>query len=124
VPAISGRCRTRLPNRRLATAVAISWEGKDWLLTVGWYRSGCVAEIFLDGPKVGSDAQGALDAAAMLISRDLQEGRRLVDLARWLGGESNVVGFLSLKALEVEVAEGKSICAAYRVLDGLMARPS
>jgi hypothetical protein len=115
------RCRERLPNRRLANAEIISWEGKDWLLTVGWYHSGRVGEIFLDGPKIGSDAEGALDAAAMLISRDLQEGRRLADIARWLGGEANIVGYLAGKALEIEIGHGEKIAAAYRALDAARA---
>lgn len=108
-----GPSRQRLPNRRLIISQSLPWQGNRWLLGVGWDVEGRVREIFLDGPKIGSDAEAMLGAAAMLISARLQEGATAAELGRWLGGKGNPAGALALLAAEMEAELGARVVAYY-----------
>lgn len=57
---------------------------RTYLLTIGFYPSGRVGEIFLDGVKIGSTLETHLDDGATLASRNLQRGDSASDLSRRL----------------------------------------
>ncbi len=69
--------RTRLPNRRPAITVPISWRAGDgsskhYFVTVGLYHDGTPGEIFANGDHEGSQIDSMLSDACILISLALQ----------------------------------------------------
>ncbi|PWR24968.1 ribonucleotide reductase [Zavarzinia aquatilis] len=64
--------RQRLPNRRLCLTDVVSWHGADWLLSIGFDHGGRVREVFLSGPKCGSEIEATLADACILVSLLLQ----------------------------------------------------
>ncbi len=69
--------RTRLPNRRPHITVPISWwsgdgSEKNYFCTVGLYHDGTPGEIFANGDHEGSQIDGMLSDACILISLALQ----------------------------------------------------
>ena len=104
--------RRRLPNRRMSVTDCVWWQNSMRLhVTAGIDpATGHVRECFLrGGAKLGSDRDAELDDTAILISRLLQHGDHLVDIAAGLGhrvdGErTSLVGTVvdALLALERE----------------------
>jgi hypothetical protein len=112
------RERRKLDPRRLSTKLDVERIAgqavRQWVLSVGWDRAGAVREIFIGGNKIGSEVEAALDSDAMLVSRCLQHGDRIADLARWLGGnDASDIAFLCARAAELEAEEGEEIRIAY-----------
>lgn len=71
--------REELPFRRESVLQTFEHEDPDgksrkYTVGVGLYPDGRLGEIFLDGMKVGSDAQTLMDDAAVSVSRNLQHG--------------------------------------------------
>ena len=69
--------RTRLPNRRHSITVPISWRAgdgsdKNYFCTVGFFEDGTPGEIFANGDHEGSQIDGMLSDACILISLALQ----------------------------------------------------
>jgi hypothetical protein len=91
--------RLALPERRLAVTERLAFEGRVYLVGVGFYPSGRVGEIFLDGTKIGSEAERLLDDACVLASLMLQGGLRAAELAGHLGREGTSAGTRSASAL-------------------------
>lgn len=118
--------RTRLPNRRLNVTESVAWIGADWLIGIGFDRAGAAREVFLNGPKIGSEAEALLDDACVLLSLLLQGGSSAADLARHLGRESvdpgaaaaSPIGLAAEKILALEQAAGVGIRAAYAAAHG------
>jgi len=73
--------RQRLPTRRRNSTREIQWNGFPWTLTVGWDAEGKVRELFLKGGKLGTHLAIAAEDEAFLVSRLLQRGEAVVDLA-------------------------------------------
>jgi hypothetical protein len=66
--------RERLPNRRAALTTKIVHNGDDLHATFGTSEDGRLLEVFVDGPRVGSDAYFAVKEAATMASIALQHG--------------------------------------------------
>lgn len=116
--------RTKLPDRRQSetrkmTVVHAGGKETKILITIGFDDDGVAKEVFCADFKAGSDLHALVMDACILISRCLQHGDTVVDLAkamcegpsvigailseianssgpviRWLGGEGD--GFASL----------------------------
>jgi hypothetical protein len=70
--AITGR--ERLPDRRPAVTRDIAVSGLRYRVTSGYYPDGRVAEVFIDGVKVGSAADIAARDSAIAASLAIQFG--------------------------------------------------
>ena len=66
--------RTRLPARRPNLTDSFAWGGVRFTVTAGFDERGAIREVFADGVKVGSDTEGLLDDACILVSLLLQHG--------------------------------------------------
>jgi ribonucleoside-diphosphate reductase alpha chain len=66
--------RERLPNRRGCTTFDIEVDGLRYTISVGYYESGCVGEIFIQNHKQGSQAGMMASDSAVLCSIALQHG--------------------------------------------------
>ena len=77
--------RTTLPTRRPADTTTIQFAGRDYAVTIGTYQDGRPGEVFISGPKIGSDMEAVLDDGAVLVSLLLQHGVEPVDLAKTIG---------------------------------------
>ena len=66
--------RERLPNRRSTKAIDIEVAGNGYQLGVGYFADGRIGEVFVTGPKLGSDMHGLLADLGVVISRLLQHG--------------------------------------------------
>jgi hypothetical protein len=66
--------RIRLPNRRVALAEEIAFEGHVWRISLGLDAAGHAREIFMDGSKAGSPLERLLDDACVAVSLLLQHG--------------------------------------------------
>ena len=67
--------RRGLPHRRTATSLNLRFGSVDYVITLGRFEDGALAEVFIDGAKAGSDIQAMSRDAAILISLALQFGR-------------------------------------------------
>lgn len=66
--------RRRLPNRRASEVAEIEVDGLTYTATISRFEDGGLAELFMDGPKIGSAAQIAAREGAILASLCLQSG--------------------------------------------------
>ena len=76
--------RRRLPNRRAAEITAFEIGGIKYIATIGRFDDGCVAEIFLNVSKSGSELERGARDSAVLASLGLQHGIQLETLRRAL----------------------------------------
>lgn len=104
--------RRRLPDRRITLTIAVAWADRSWLLSVGFYGDGHAGEVFLDGVKTGTQLEGLVDDACVLMSLLLQSGWRPAPLADALGGDAVVPASLyglalrQIAAIENEARDG------------------
>lgn len=66
--------RNELPWRRQNETCNIEVDGVDYSVTIGLFPDGRPGEVFIAGTKVGSQMDGILDDAAILVSNCLQRG--------------------------------------------------
>jgi hypothetical protein len=66
--------RTRLPNRRGATALELEDAGHRYRMHVGYFPDGSIGELFLDAAKQNSGLDAFASDAAILVSLLLQHG--------------------------------------------------
>lgn len=78
--------RIELANRRPHLVETFDWNGRAWRLGLGFDDAGAVREIFLEGPKSGSDTQALAVDAGIILSRLLQRGDTVAEIARSLNG--------------------------------------
>ena len=90
--------RRRLPDRRLSPGATLDHHGARYRMTVGLYPDGSPGEIFIRGPKVGSDSDALVDDAATMASLLLQLGFAADDLARRLTADGLMRQALELAA--------------------------
>ena len=76
--------RQRLPDRRPAITRTINWAGKEYSVSIGYWIDGRPGEIFMDGPKTGSDMRAILADTCVVISLALQHGIEPAALAHSL----------------------------------------
>jgi hypothetical protein len=69
--------RELLPNRRRCETRSFTHAGHHFSLTVGFYRDGRPAEIFLSNGKAGSGLEAVARDAAIVVSLALQHGVHL-----------------------------------------------
>src|ERR1700692_4190254 len=106
--------RQRLPNRRLHWLYRFESGGQMYTGGIGRFDDGRVAEIFINGVKVGSTAEANAQDAAIVASLALQHGcpadvlRHALHRDRYSGGP--LVTLLGLVAdeekAEVDSARG------------------
>ena len=72
--------RSKLPNRRNSEIITFEIAGVEYRAQVSRFADGRIAELFLDGPKIGSSAQIAAHDAAVCASLALQCGITAGDL--------------------------------------------
>ncbi len=77
--------RTAMPDRRVNETREIIFEGKPYLICVGFDAADRPREVFVDGPKYGSTMQAFIADACIVISIALQHGIAPEELARSLG---------------------------------------
>jgi len=77
--------RTTLPPRRRAETVALIWRGAPLTVCVGFDDAGGPREVFVDGPREGSDMQHLLADACVVISVALQHDVPPAALLKSLG---------------------------------------
>lgn len=112
--------RARLPARRPSIVATVEWQGATWLLGAGFDREGRAREVFLDGPKVGSDQEALLDDACVAVSLLLQHGLGAAELAAHLGREgsepgapmASPLGRIAAELAELEAEAGALLGAA------------
>ena len=66
--------RDRLPNRRLHWLYRFECDGQVYTGGIGRFDDGRIAEIFINGAKVGSAAEANAQDAAIVASLALQHG--------------------------------------------------
>ena len=83
--------RQRLHDRRQAVLLTADHRGSVYEITLGVYDDGTPGELFIAGARTGSDIDALLADAAVLVSRALQHGDDLADLAKAMGREGDGV---------------------------------
>ena len=63
--------RSELANRRRHVAITISWRAQSFELGFGFNDDGEIREAFCSGVNTGSDFEGLLDDACILLSHHL-----------------------------------------------------
>jgi hypothetical protein len=66
--------RERLPNRRLAETFNIQVGGLRYIVSIGRFSDGRLAELFITNGKAGSDSDTAARDSAVVASIALQHG--------------------------------------------------
>jgi len=69
--------RERLPNRRRCETRQFEHAGHRFTVSLGFYRDGRPAEIFLSNGKAGSGLEAVARDAAIVVSLALQSGVHL-----------------------------------------------
>ena len=77
--------RTRLPNRRYAETVTLEHNGSQFMVTIGFYPDGWPGEVFTHGARSGSQLDGLLSDACIVLSSLMQHGVDPRDLAVSMG---------------------------------------
>jgi hypothetical protein len=84
--------RKSLPNRRAHALYNFECEGQHYIGGVGWFDDGRIAEVFLNGRKVGTASEANAQDAAIIASLALQHGcpaevlRHALNRDRYSGG--------------------------------------
>lgn len=87
--------REDLPTRRASETIRFECSnGHSYLATYSCFSDGRVAEVFIDGHKMGSDTATAAHDAAVLLSIALQHGVPLETMRRALSrrGDGQAMG--------------------------------
>ncbi len=108
----------KLPNRRLCLTRSLDWKMHAWLVGAGFDDLGRVREVFLQGPKAGSEFRMLLDDACVLVSKLLTAGVPIDEIAGWMGRDGDdaaspigaVIGLLK----EIQTEDGPAVVDAYR----------
>ena len=97
--------RTRPPNRRLAETFDVRHNGKRFHVSVGRFHDGSVSEIFITGPKSGSDLESVCRNAAIILSIARQHGVPLGQICHALtrnsdSSPSSIIGAVLERLIE------------------------
>ena len=105
-----------MPDRRPSITRTIQWAGKEFSVSIGYWLDGRPGEIFMDGPKTGSDMRAILADACVVISLALQHGIEPSALAHSLArvpvSETESAPASVLGAVVEVLAEGLAVPAA------------
>jgi hypothetical protein len=94
--------RQRLPNRRSHWLYRFESGGQFYTGGIGRFDDGRIAEIFINGPKVGSAAEANAQDAAIVTSLALQYGCPLETIRHALARSGGGAGPLAMLLDEVE----------------------
>src|SRR4051812_32597529 len=94
---MTAAARTRLPDRRGSETFEVQHNGQRFAASLGCFDDGSPAEVFVTGPKSGTDLRESLHDASILVSLALQHGCALDTIARALsrdeeGKPASVIG--------------------------------
>jgi hypothetical protein len=81
--------RERLPNRRFAETVMLEHGGQRFTVTIGFYPGGRPGEVFTHGLRTGSNLDGLLADACVVVSCPIQHGAEPRYLAASMGRLGN-----------------------------------
>jgi hypothetical protein len=81
--------RERLPDRRFAETVALEHGGTRFMVTIGFYPDGRPGEVFTHGLRTGSNLDGLLADACVVVSCLIQHGAEPRELAASMGRLGN-----------------------------------
>ena len=81
--------RVRLPNRRAAETVKLEHGGQRFTVTIGFYPDRRPGEVFTHGLRTGSNFDGLLADACVVVSCLIQHGAEPRDLAASMGRLGN-----------------------------------
>jgi hypothetical protein len=89
--------RTKLPDRRGCETLDVHHNGQRFHVSIGRFRDGSLAEIFINGGKSGSDLEAVARDAAVTLSIALQYGVPLDPICHAVtrnadGSPSSIVG--------------------------------
>ena len=73
--------RSRLPNRRESTTLNIFHNNERYHVSYSQFPDGAIGEVFLHGPKVGSDMDAVTFTTGVILSIALQHGATLEELS-------------------------------------------
>jgi ADP-ribose pyrophosphatase YjhB (NUDIX family) len=100
--------RRVLPHRRLCTTFDLVHRDRRWTISVGYFDRAEhePAEVFIDGPKVGSELEASSRDSAVLFSIALQFGAPIDILAHALTREedrspSTIIGAIADRLSDV-----------------------
>ena len=87
----------RFPNRRETETIEVWWHNQRHHVSVGRFPNGKVGEIFIHGPKSGSDTDSLAYSIGTSLSIALQHGATVEELAKSVargprGGPACLVG--------------------------------
>ena len=77
--------RTPLPTRRPSVTVTTEWQGRPLAIGIGFNTDGQPREVFVTGPREGSDLAHLLADLCVVISVALQHGIPATALSKSLG---------------------------------------
>ena len=125
--------RVPLPDRRMSMVRKFQWQQKSWLIDVGFDHDGHVREVFMAGSKSGSEVNGLITDACILLSLLLQMGQR----PAWICGRlatplpsdivgagpelSSLIGAVAAQAAILERDHGEMMARTYAALNGAAA---
>ena len=81
--------RMRLPDRRPAETFDLEHGGQRFTVTVGFYADGRPGEVFTHGIRTGSNLDGLLADACVVLSCLIQHGVAPGELAKSMGRLGN-----------------------------------
>jgi hypothetical protein len=94
--------RQRLPNRRPHWLYRFECDGQSYTGGIGRFDDGRIAEIFINGAKVGSAAEANAQDAAIVASLALQHGCPIETIRHALVRSGGLGGPLAALLDEVE----------------------
>lgn len=97
--------RARLPNRRPHWLYRFECDGQVYTGGIGRFEDGRIAEIFINGAKVGTAAETNAQDAAIVASLALQHGCPVETIQHALARSGGSAGPLATLLREVEAAE-------------------
>ena len=83
--------RRRLPARRCCVTHALRHAGSMYQITIGYFAEGQVGEIFIDGPRIGSEVAHIAHDTAVLVSIAMQY-RVPIEVMRGAVGRNTATG--------------------------------
>jgi hypothetical protein len=81
--------RQKLPDRRACETLEFTHSGFRYLASVGRFTNGDLAEVFLSGPKTGTDVASAARDSSIVASIALQFGVPAEVLRHGIGRNSD-----------------------------------
>ena len=97
--------RQRLPDRRAHWLYRFECDGQSYTGGIGRFDDGRIAEIFINGSKVGTAAETNAQDAAIVASLGLQHGCPIDTIRHALARSGTGAGPLAALFSKVEAAE-------------------